>query len=180
MTGALSTRTQVVRARLDHDGVMNATSTHLPHRPRYAPALQAAALFVGAAVSTWWSTRTRPEEVAADEGFPLSEAEYAIAPITLPLWAETLLGVGALLLTVAMATLLVRAVVSGRLAPRWGLVILLLTPIPVMAGLWWMIATAPIIGANIGLGLAAMTFGPATLILLIAAAVTAFLALRAR
>lgn len=158
---------------------MNETSTHTPHRPRSVPVLQTVALLVGSAISTWWLTYTRPEEVAA-EGFPLPEADYAVDPLTLPAWAETLLGVGALLLTVTMAILLVRAVAGGRLAPRWGLVILLLTPIPMMGGVWWMIATAAGIGANIGLGLAAMTFGPAILILLVAAAGTAILALRAR
>lgn len=140
---------------------MNETSTHTPHRPRSVPVLQAVALLVGSAISTWWLTYTRPEEVAAAEGFPLPEADYAIDPLTLPAWAETLLGVGALLLTVTMA-------------------ILLLTPIPMMGGVWWMIATAAGIGANIGLGLAAMTFGPAILILLVAAAGTAILALRTR
>lgn len=159
---------------------MNETSTHTPHRPRSVPVLQTIALLVGSAIFAWWLTYTRPEEVAAAEGFPLSEADYAIDPLTLPAWAETLIGVGALLLTVAMAVLLVRAVAGGRLAPRWGLVILLSAPIPMMGGVWWMIATAPGIGANIGLGLAAMTFGPAILILLVAAVVNAALALRAR
>lgn len=159
---------------------MNATSVHTPRHPRVIPVLQAALLYAGSAISAWWLTRTRPEEVAAAEGFPLSEADYAIDPLPLPVWAETLLGAGALLLTVSMAVLLVRAVVGGRLAPRWGLVILWAAPIPLMGGVWWMIATAPGIGANIGLGLATMTFGPATLILLIATAVTAVLALRAR
>ena len=110
----------------------------------------------------------------------MSEADYAIDPLTLPTWAETLLGVGTPLITVAMAILLVRAVAGGRPAPRWGLVILFLAPIPMMGGVWWMTATAPGVGADTGPGLAAMTFGSATLILLVAAAVTALPALRAR
>ena len=85
---------------------MNETSTPAPRHPRSVPVPQTVALMVGSAISAWWPTYTRPEEVAAAEGLPLSEADYAIDPPTLPTWAETLLGAGAPLITVAMAILI--------------------------------------------------------------------------
>ena len=58
--------------------------------------------------------------------------------------------------------------------------VLILVPVAVMAGLWWMIGTAPVIGANILLDLARPVFGPASLLLLVFAAATAVSALRRR
>ncbi|MFC7740392.1 hypothetical protein ACFQXA_04665 [Nocardiopsis composta] len=55
-----------------------------------------------------------------------------------------------------------------------------LVPLPVMAGLWWSTATAPTIGANIGLGLATMLFVPLTGVFLLTAAITAVVSLRRR
>ncbi|MBR8741815.1 hypothetical protein [Nocardiopsis sp. MG754419] len=158
---------------------MNATTTRTSHRPGPAQLLQSAALLVGSGISAWWLTYTRPEKVAAEQGFPLSEADDVIHSFTLPAWAENTLGVGALVVTVVTAILLIRAWRAGRLGTRWALALLALVPIPMMAGVLWVIATAPIIGANIGLGLGIMAFGPATLILLVVAVVMAILAWRA-
>ncbi len=159
---------------------MNPTRTRPTSLPRPLSALMTALLLAGTAVSTWWVTRTPPHEEAAAGGFSLDEADHAIDPLVLPAWAETLIGVSALVITLAMAALLVRAMVVERLDRRWGAVILSLTPIAAMAGLWWMIGTAPVIGANIGFGLASMVFGPASLILLAVAIALSIPILRSR
>ncbi|GAB3689714.1 hypothetical protein [Nocardiopsis oceani] len=143
-------------------------------------AAQAGALLASSAIATWWVTRTPPEEEAAAEGFHLSEAEYAIEPVALPHWGEAVIGAGALVLVPLLAVLLIRGVAAGHIPPRWGGVVLILFPVAVMAGLWWMIGTAPVIGANILLDLARPVFGPASLLLLIFAAATAVSALRRR
>lgn len=143
-------------------------------------AAQAGALLATSAIATWWVTRTPPKEEAAAEGFHLSEAEYAIEPVALPGWGEAAIGAGALVLVPLLAVLLIRGVARGNIPPRWGGVVLSLVPVAVMAGLWWMIGTAPVIGANILLDLARPVLGPASLLLLIVAAANAVTALRRR
>ncbi|MDE3724062.1 hypothetical protein PWG71_21945 [Nocardiopsis sp. N85] len=155
------------------------TTAHAPCTSGPIFALQSLVLLVTSAITAWWVSRTPPEKVAAAEGFPLSEADYAIRPLPLPGWAETVIGIGAPVLMVATGALFIRGMATRRIAPLRGLAVLLLVPIALMAGVTWMIATAPVIGANIGLGLAVMAFGSASALLLVGAVITAVLAHRA-
>lgn len=149
--------------------------------PRRSPvrALQVAALLVGSAAASWWGTHVPEEQATRELGLPLEEADYAYAPWPVPDGFVTAVGVAGLVVALLAAALLVRALATGRL--RWmpGTAILLLVPLPMMLGTWWAIATAPVIGANIGVGLAAFLFVPVGLILL-AASVTLVLVDRRR
>ncbi|GAB2501284.1 hypothetical protein [Nocardiopsis aegyptia] len=129
----------------------------------------AAVLLAGSAAASWWLVRTPPEEEARAGGFALGEADYAVEPLPLPGWAEAVIGPLGLVLALVAAVLLVRAVAGGRMRPVWGLAVGCLVPIALMAGAWWAIATAPVIGANIGAGLAQLVFVPASLLCLAAA-----------
>ncbi|MDT0328743.1 hypothetical protein [Nocardiopsis lambiniae] len=155
------------------------TTAHAPRTSGPILALQGLVLLITSAITAWWVSHTPPEKVAAAEGFPLGEADYAIRPLPLPGWAETVIGIGAAVLMVATGALLIRGMATRRIAPLRGLTVLLPVPIALMAGVTWAIATAPVIGANIGLGLAVMAFGAASALLLVGAVVTAVFAHRA-
>ncbi|MFW5418026.1 hypothetical protein J0910_15550 [Nocardiopsis sp. CNT-189] len=152
-------------------------------RSRKNPALPLAcgiALLAGTAPATWWATRTSPEEAAARHGYPLGEAEYAVEPLPLPDWAVHAAGLGGAAVALAAAGLLAWGIATGRIERVWGPVLVCLLPLPVMAGLWWSIATAPVIGANIGLGLATWVFPPLAAVFLATAAAIAALSRRRR
>lgn len=157
------------------------TTSRSTASPRRSPvrALQVAALLVGSAAAAWWGAHVPAEEAARAEGFPLEEADYAYDPWPLSEVAITAIGISGLVIALAAAALLVRALVTRRLRRLPGVAILLLVPLPLMLGCWWAIATAPVIGANIGVGLAAFLFVPSGLILL-AASVTLVLVDRRR
>lgn len=149
---------------------MNETTSLRPSAG-FSPAacVWAAGLLAGSAAVSWWLVHTPAEEQARAGGFALDEADYAIDPLPLPGWAEIAIGPVGLVLALVAAVLLVRAVSAGRLARAWGAALACLVPIALMAGAWWAIATAPVIGANIGAGLAQLVFVPAGLLCLIGA-----------
>ncbi|WP_017586065.1 hypothetical protein [Nocardiopsis ganjiahuensis] len=157
------------------------TAFRTPAALRRSPAhaLQAAALFVGSAAAGWWSTHVPEKQAVRELGLPLEEADHAFEPWPVPDGAVTAVGVAGLLVALVAAALLVRALATGRLRRLPGIAILLSAPLPLMLGAWWGIATAPVIGANIGVGLAAFLFVPVGLILL-AASVTLLLVDRLR
>ncbi|WP_304454507.1 hypothetical protein [Nocardiopsis sp. YSL2] len=129
----------------------------------------AAVLLAGSAAASWWLVHTPAAEEARAGGFALGEADYAVEPLPLPGWAEAVVGPVGLALALVAAVLLVRTVAAGRLGRERGLAVACLVPIALMAGAWWAIATAPVIGANIGAGLAQLVFVPAGLLCLAAA-----------
>ncbi|WP_306366823.1 hypothetical protein [Nocardiopsis sp. CC223A] len=143
-----------------------------PTRPLFA--LYTALLLVGTALAVWWAARTSPEE-ARNRGITPSEADYAITPPPLPEWSVPVIGVVGLLLALTGGALVIRELRAGRAAFAWGLTSFLLLPVALFGGLWWAIATAPAIGANIGLGLMLITLGPFALVFLLGAALTALL-----
>ncbi|RKS09513.1 hypothetical protein DFP74_5252 [Nocardiopsis sp. Huas11] len=143
-------------------------------------ALWGAVLLAGSAATSWWLVHTPAEEQARAGGFALDEADYAIEPLPLPGWAEAVIGPLGLVLALVAAVLLVRSVAGGRLGGSWGLAIGCLVPIALMAGAWWAIATAPVIGANIGAGLAQIVSVPAGLLCLAAALACAVMGGRRR
>lgn len=155
------------------DTVSPAPSTSAtPATPRRLPvrSLQTAALLLGSAAAGWWSTHVSEERAKEELGPLLEEAGHTFEPWPVPDAAVTAVGVAGLILALVAAALLVRAMATGLLRPLPGIAILLLAPLPLMLGAWWGIATAPVIGANIGVGLAAFAFVPAGLILLAASA----------
>ncbi|CAL9573160.1 hypothetical protein SUDANB121_04909 [Nocardiopsis dassonvillei] len=152
---------------------MNTTVTR---PPRPVLALYTALLLAGAALAAWWAARSSPEEARA-WGITPEEADYAIAPPPVPEWAVPVLGIGGLLLALAGAALLVRELRARRAAFAWGLAAFLAVPAALFAGLWWAVATAPTIGANIGLGLVVIVGGPLALVFLLGALGAALTAL---
>ncbi|WP_017539701.1 hypothetical protein [Nocardiopsis halophila] len=142
--------------------------------------LQGGALLLGAAPAAWWMSRTPPAEVAARHGFPLSEADYAVAPPAVPEGAVIAIGIAGTAVALAGLALLVRRAATGRIGGLHLATVLLLVPLPVMAGVWWAIATAPVIGANIGFGAATVVFPVVGAVFLAAACVTGLLARRGR
>lgn len=148
------------------------TASRTPAAPRRfsVHALQAAALFAGSAAAGWWGTHVPEERAVRELGLPLEEADYAYGPWPVPDGVVTAVGVAGLVVALVAAALLVRALATGRLRRLPGIAILVSAPLPLMFGAWWGIATAPVIGANIGVGLAAFLFVPVGLILLVASA----------
>ncbi len=152
-------------------------------RSRTTPALPLAgsiALLAGTALAAWGASHVSVEEEAARHDYLPGDAEYSIAPLPIPDWAVHAVGLGGAAVALVAAALLIRGIVTGRIDRLWGLVLISLVPLPVMAGLWWSTATAPTIGANIGLGLATMLFVPLTGVFLLTAAITAVVSLRRR
>lgn len=158
---------------------MNTTLTRPPRVPRPLFALYALLLSAGAALAVWWATRTSPQEALA-WGITPAEADYAIAPPPLPEWSVPVLGVAGLLLALTGGVLVVRELRTGRVAFAWVLAAFLLLPVALFGGLWWSIATAPAIGANIGLGLVLIVLGPLALVFLLGALGAALTALLGR
>ncbi|WP_017623720.1 hypothetical protein [Nocardiopsis chromatogenes] len=134
--------------------------------------LAAGALLVGAAPAAWWAARTSPDDIP--------DADHAIAAPALPDGAAAAIGIAGAVLAAAGLVLLIRLAVTGRIGALHLVTALLLAPIPAMAGVWWAIATAPVIGANIGFGLATVVFPPAAAVCLAAALTTGLLARRKR
>lgn len=158
---------------------METTAIRPPRAPRPVFALYTALLLAGSALAAWWSARTSPEE-ARNWGITPQEADYAIAPPPLPEWAVPVLGVLGLVLAAVGAVLVVRERRAGRAAFGWVLAAFLLMPVALFAGLWWAVATAPGIGANIGLGLLVIVGGPLAVVFLLGAAGAALTALLTR
>lgn len=158
---------------------MDTTLTH-PHRtPRPVFALYTVLLLAGSALAAWWASRTSPEEARA-WGITPQEADYAIVPPPLPEWSVPVIGAVGAVLAVAGAILVVREQRAGRAAFAWMLGAFLLVPVALFGGLLWAVATAPGIGANIGLGLVVFVLGPLALVFLLGAAGAVATALLAR
>ncbi|MFE6304764.1 hypothetical protein [Nocardiopsis sp. NPDC057823] len=155
---------------------MKTTRTR-PPRPLFA--LYTALLLAGAALAVWWAARTSPEE-ARRWGITPQEADYAITPPPLPEWSVPVIGGAGLLLALVGGVLAARELRAGRTAPAWGLAAFLLLPVALFGGLWWAVATAPAIGANIGLGLVLIVLGPLALVFLLGALGAALTALLKR
>ncbi|MFD9330760.1 hypothetical protein [Streptomyces sp. NPDC060065] len=91
---------------------------------------------------------------------PASQLDYAFQPLGVPDGLDTVLGVVALVLAGAGATLLVRASRSGRMDKRWWGVLVPLVMAGLLVGVGWRVLTAGVIGANIGAGLVIIFGGP--------------------
>lgn len=144
---------------------MTTSTPHAVRAPAPNFALLTVLLLVGTVVAAWWLTTLLPSSVDP------ADADYALAPLPLPGWAEAILGLVGLALVVVIGRALVRAVRAGTLSGARAAAAVLLVPVAGMAGIWWAIATAPVIGANIGVGLSLFAFVPLSLILVIVAVV---------
>ncbi|MDA2809630.1 hypothetical protein O4J56_03160 [Nocardiopsis sp. RSe5-2] len=134
--------------------------------------LAAGALLLGAGPAAWWAVRTPPDAIP--------DADHAIAAPALPDGAAAAVGIAGAALALAGLALLIRLAATGRIGALHLCTALLLAPVPAMAGVWWAVATAPVIGANIGFGLATVVFPPIAAVLLAAALTTGLLARRKR
>ncbi|MDA2805814.1 hypothetical protein [Nocardiopsis suaedae] len=134
--------------------------------------LAAGALLVGAAPAAWWAVRTPPDAIP--------DADHAIAAPTLPDGAAAVIGIAGAAFALAGLALLIRLTVAGRIGGLHLSTALLLAPPSALAGVWWAIATAPVIGANIGFGMATVVFPPVAAVCLAAALTTGLLARRKR
>lgn len=159
------------RPRMAHDRSMDETAKSATP----PTVLAAGALLVGAAPAAWWAVRTPPD------AFPASEADHAITAPALPDGAAAAaIGIVGAVLALAGLALLIRLAATGRIGALHLCTALLLAPVPAMAGVWWAIATAPVIGANIGFGVATVVFPPVAAVCLAAALTTGLLARRRR
>lgn len=117
--------------------------------------LAAGVLTVAAPLATWGLVGRQDEQ-----GVPPSQLDYAVRAPQLPAGAETALGAAGLVLAVACAALLVRATRRKTFDHRWWQVLAPLVAAGLMAGAGWRVATAGVIGANIGAGLVVMFVVP--------------------
>ncbi|MCK9903467.1 hypothetical protein CC117_26935 [Parafrankia colletiae] len=109
-----------------------------------------------------------------EQGVPRSELDYAIRPLDIAPGWMTAIGVAALLLAAASAAFLARrgrrAADRHRYRHQWQ-TICPLVGIGVILGLGYHIATAGVIGANIGFGLVVLFGPPLVVVLLVVAAI---------
>lgn len=127
----------------------------------WSAAAAAALLLAGTAAAVWWRTDAAGAASWAETGLPLAEADHAAAPLPLGGTAVAAIGAGGLAAALAALAVLVLLVRAGRLHWSRAAAVGLLLPGAATAGLWWGTATAPVIGANIGLGLIALILVPA-------------------
>lgn len=109
---------------------------------------------VAVAVVAWWLT---PDGSGPGGGAALGQLAGVAAVVVLA-WS---------VVTLAVATR------RGRLDRRWWTVLALLGVVAAGCGVFWRVATATVIGANIGAGLLIVLGGPVALVLLVAAALVA-------
>jgi hypothetical protein len=118
---------------------------------RRSDALAGTAMIVMAPVVAWWVVRDLSEEVDP------SNANYMIRPLSLSAATELTIGIcGSALAAAAVGVLLV-ATFRGRVEPRWWRFALPLVGLGLYAGVAYRIATAAVIGANIGGGMVVVT-----------------------
>lgn len=108
-----------------------------------------------------WDLIGDQSEVAAD--FP--DPDYAYRPFALPGSLGRGIEVAALVLLVAAIALLGYSTARRRMRLRWWWVIGIALGLGLLIGLTARVATARVIGANIGFGLALLVLGPVSLLL---------------
>ncbi|MEX5710636.1 hypothetical protein AB1484_20565 [Parafrankia sp. FMc6] len=113
-----------------------------------------------------------------EQGRPRSELSYEVRPPDIPAGWMTTVGIVALLLAVAAASLLLHRGRSGDADRHQWQVLWPLVGVGVILGLGYHIATAGVIGANIGFGLVLLFGVPLAVVLLLVAVARAW-ALRA-
>jgi hypothetical protein len=160
--------------------------TSPPTRP--PTSLRARALRAGAAILLIAAV---PVAVAGllgqddDPSAPSTELDYAVRPLDIPAGQMTAIGVVALLRAAAAVAVLLHGS-RGRgpdrrrwpAEPRRWQVVCPLVGVGVVLGYGYHVATAGVIGANIGYGLVVLFGGPVVVVLLVVAAARAW-ALRA-
>ncbi|WP_248832513.1 hypothetical protein [Frankia sp. Mgl5] len=103
-------------------------------------------------------------------GVPRSELDYAVRPLDIPAGWMTTIGVIALLLAAAAAALLLHGGRRGAADRRRWQVVCPLVGVGVILGFGYHVATAGVIGANIGFGLVVLFGVPLVVVLLVLAA----------
>ncbi|ADP79347.1 hypothetical protein [Pseudofrankia inefficax] len=113
------------------------------------------------------------------QGVPRSELDYAVRPLDIPPGRMTALGIAALLLMAAITALLLHEARRGTADRRLWQVVCPLVGVGVVFGFGYHVATAGVIGANIGYGLVVFFGVPLVAALILVAAARAW-ALRAK
>ncbi|SQD94235.1 conserved membrane hypothetical protein [Parafrankia sp. Ea1.12] len=103
-------------------------------------------------------------------GVPRSELDCAVRPLDIPAGWMTTIGVIALLLAAAAAALLLHGGRRGATDRRRWQVVCPLVGVGVILGFGYHVATAGVIGANIGFGLVVFFGVPLVVVLLVLAA----------
>ncbi|GAA4591852.1 hypothetical protein BJY16_000419 [Actinoplanes octamycinicus] len=133
------------------------------------------ALVFAVPVATWWlvGDLTDPELLAEH-----IELDYAYRAVSLGAAADRVLGMLACLIVAGTVPFLAWASITRRLRAGWWLVLLPLIVAGHLSGLAARVATAGVIGANIGAGLVLLLGLPVLLVLVSIAGVIAFYLLR--
>jgi hypothetical protein len=111
----------------------------------------ARAVIIGAGVASlapavWWIAGLIPNDVRPEN------ADYLVRPLRLPFFVEPAIGLVSVLVAGFAARSLHRSVRGGELRREWWQVAVALSAIAAFVGFTYRIATAPVIGANIGGG----------------------------
>ena len=114
-----------------------------------------AAGIVAVAPAVWGLAELAPDSVGAD-----TPPDYLVRPLGLSTAARTTITIGAASLAVATALAFVRARRRQDVRSEWVGVIVPLAAVSGAAGLVYSVVTEPVIGANIGGGLAVMAGVP--------------------
>jgi hypothetical protein len=109
-----------------------------------------------------------------------AELDYLVRAPQIPRLLELLVGVVALVVAVASAVVLTRALAEGRARQQWSATVVPLTVAGAIIGFGLRVVTAGGIGANIGGALMIMLAGPLVLALIVAAAGNAWYESRRR
>lgn len=124
--------------------------------------LASGVLTIAAPVATWGLIGRQDEP-----GVPPSQLDYVVRAPELPAAVETGLGAAGLVLAALCSVLLVRATRRGTFDHQWWQVLAPLVAAGLMAGAGWRVATAGVIGANIGAGLVVMFVIPLVALLVL-------------
>jgi len=127
--------------------------------------LAAAAAFLATPVASWWWV--------GDLSAPVANPDYALRP---PDVADSTVAVfGAIATVILFAALgaMVVGVVRQRITPLWLGVVVPLVLIGLIVGVGGRTMTAGVVGANIGVGLVVFFGGPAAMVLMIGAVISA-------
>jgi hypothetical protein len=103
------------------------------------------------APAVWWLATLIPDSVGAD-----SDPDYMLQPLNLATGVAPIVGIGSLILVAAGLAVLAHAIRSGTLRGGWIGVLAPLAACAAYTGAAYSVMTAPVIGANIGGGLAAI------------------------
>ena len=125
-----------------------------------------AAGIVSIAPALWGLAELAPDSVSAD-----AQPDYLVHPLALSTAARVALTVGAGVLVITAVFVFTRAVRRHEIDRRWAGVIIPLSAVTAATGLIYSAITAPVIGANIGGGLAIMAGVPFAVAMLVLAAV---------